>query len=260
MWNNLMPSLVSQEGDFVLKTCQCLMTYSHMEIGSKWESLLSAAKSAVFLCFCFCTCSQRWQAHGKSTRRPVPVGRMKGRKEALLRAHLTGVGTQRAEGDFHSLLFHGNELPSPTMRRWSQPCSVISGVTYTPTALKAWVWPWVWGSSIELWRGRLKTSPHELFSLQRSAGAWLPVSRWLAWWRWLSGMCRGEVRAGTLGEVSNHKQISPGPHVLGAASTPVSGSPLQSWDSRLLRGRGGNEVSIVFIAVLSFSILQPSVH
>ena len=42
---------------------------------------------------------------------------MRGRKEALLRAHLTGVGTQGAEGDFHSLLFYGNELPSPTMKR-----------------------------------------------------------------------------------------------------------------------------------------------
>ena len=48
MWNDLVSPLLSQEGDFVLKTCQCLMTYSHMEIGSEQEFLISAAKSAVF--------------------------------------------------------------------------------------------------------------------------------------------------------------------------------------------------------------------
>lgn len=67
MWNNLVSLLLSQDGDFVLKTCQCLMTYSHMEIGSEHGFLISAAKSAVFyallLLHLLPTLSAMWKVH-----------------------------------------------------------------------------------------------------------------------------------------------------------------------------------------------------
>ena len=46
---------------------------------------------------------------------------------------------------------------------------------------------------------------------------------------------------------------------LGLPAHPFQ-APLYRAETRLLRGRGGNKVSTVFTAVLSFSILQPSVH